>query len=55
MEWALVAHWWGVGWDEWQTVSTEDQAFMIATYRCAMQIDAVLAWHPTKRPQGRGR
>lgn len=43
LELALCARWWGYRWYEFEAIPVDEQAFLIAVYRCHIQIDALLA------------
>lgn len=43
LELALCARWWRYRWEEFEELDPSTQAFLLATYRCSLQIDAILA------------
>lgn len=49
LEWRLAAHWDGYKWEEFEELDGEAQSMILATYRCAMQIDAVIAYIQWKK------
>lgn len=51
LEWRLAARWAGYTWEAFTALEGDEQAMIVATYRCSTQIDAVVAYAMWKKQQ----
>ena len=54
-EWVMAARWAGYTWDDFQEKEGDDQSYLVAAYRCHVQMEAVLEHERAKDIERRAR